>query len=229
MENRLSSEFFEGDEKIYLDTRCKICYSAFMTEDQKLSIINLKTQGFKYQEIADQLGLTSSAVSSYIARNHRDLLKKNPLSEKDTEVIIKLRDQGVSYSLIAEQLGKSIDHIKKKCSSLLKEGKIQDIRGARGGNMSASSPTTLYLVQFQGFYKVGVTQQKIKDRFNGAPEYKVVDTLTTTLQEAWELEKFIKDSVQHMRFEPEQTWFVRNGRTECFTTEKQLTALEELL
>ncbi len=197
-----------------------------MTEDQKISIIALKNKGLKYQEIANQTGLTVSSIASYIARNHRDLLKKNPLTEEETLKVIELRDQGISYSMIAEQLGKTVDHIKKKCSALLKEGKIQNIRGARGGNMSVTSPTTLYLIKFEDFYKVGVTQQKLKDRFSGAPEYSVIDTMTTSLEEAWELEKAIKAVVKP--FIPEHSWFIRNGRTECFKTEKQLTALEEL-
>lgn len=198
-----------------------------MTEEQKLSIINLKNKGLKYREISEELGITVSAIASYISRNHRDLLKKNPLTEEEVLKAIELRDQGVSYSIIAEQLNKTVDHIKKKCSSLLKEGKIQNIRGARGGNMSANSPTTLYLVKFEDFYKVGVTQQKLKDRFKGSPEYKIVDTMTTSLEEAWELEKAIKSNVTP--FNPEHSWFIRNGRTECFKTEKQLTALEDLL
>jgi transcriptional regulator len=198
-----------------------------MTEEQKLSIITLKNKGLKYQEISNETGLTVSSIASYISRNHRDLLKKNPLTEEETLLVIELRDQGISYSIIAEQLGKTVDHIKKKCSALLKEGKIQNIRGARGGNMSISSPTTLYLVKFNDFYKVGVTQQKLKDRFSGAPEYSIIDTMSTSLEEAWELEKAIKSVVES--FIPGDTWFIRNGRTECFKTEKQLTALEDLL
>ena len=190
-----------------------------MTEEQKIAIIKLRSEGVKYQDIADQLGLTLSAVASRISRYQRDLIKKNPWTDTEVETLIRLRDEGLSYSIIAEELGKHIDSVKKKCSLLLKEGRIQSIRGARGGNMSAASPTTLYLIKFEDFYKVGVTQQKLKDRFKGAPSFDIIDTLTTDLDQAWELEKLIKDSVQTIKFEPEHSWFIRNGRTECFKTE----------
>jgi predicted transcriptional regulator len=200
-----------------------------MTEEQKIAIIQLRTQGIKYQDIADQLGLTLSAVASRISRYQRDLIKKNPWTDEETEKLIELRDQGISYSIIAGELNKRIESVKKKCSNLLKEGRIQSIRGARGGNMSASSRTTLYLIKFEDFYKVGITQQKLKDRFSGAPGYIVIDTVSTTLDNAWELEKAIKESVQSMRYVPEHTWFIRNGRTECFKTDKPIKALEDLL
>lgn len=200
-----------------------------MTEEQKLSIVKLKQDGLKYQEIADILGLQKATVAAYITRNHRDLMTIRKFTEEEMAGILELRDQGITYSVIAEQYNTNIDKIKKEVAKLLKEGKVQNIRGARGGNLSTLAKTTLYLVRFDGFYKVGITQQKIKDRFRGAPDYLLIDSLDTTLNEAWELEKLIKNSEQVLKIEPNHPWFVRNGRTECFITKKEVTSFEELL
>ena len=200
-----------------------------MTEEQKLSIVKLKQEGLKYQEIADIVQLNKSTVAAYISRNHRDLMKIRNFSEEELLNIIELRDQGVTYSIIADKYNTSVDKIKKEMAKLLKDGKVQNIRGARGGNLSASAITTLYLVKFDDVYKIGITQQRIKDRFTGAPRYTILDSLDTTLEDAWELERLIKNSEHITKVEPIDSWFRRNGRTECFVTKEEISTLEELL
>lgn len=197
-----------------------------MTEDQKLNIIYLKQQGFKYQEIADMVGIKKGTVAAYISRHHRDLIKVRKFTEEEVANIIVLRDQGLTYSLIADYYNTNVSRIQTEVNKLLKEGVVQSIRGARGGNLSPSAKTTLYLVKFEDFYKVGITQQKIKDRFKGAPPFILLDSFKATLEEAWELEKLVKSNVK--QYVAEHPWFERNGKTECFKTNQPIRYLEDI-
>lgn len=83
-----------------------------------------------------------------------------------------------------------------------------------GGVFDKTKPTTLYLLKFDGFYKIGVTQRKIEQRFSGAPKYEVLDTYCSDLDEILSLEREMLSKVE--RFEPNLSWFKRNGKTECF-------------
>lgn len=77
--------------------------------------------------------------------------------------------------------------------------------------------TILYLLEFtEGFYKIGITQQSIKERFAGYPEYSIIMTLELPLKEAKVLEKQWLNNVKEFKYIP--TNFPAQGRgfTECF-------------
>jgi Homing endonuclease associated repeat len=84
-------------------------------------------------------------------------------------------------------------------------------------SMKANLPTRVYLVEFDGFYKIGITQQKINERLHGAyPKFEVLLELEMTLVEAKVLEaKWLKE-VKTLQYIP--TNFPAEGRgfTECF-------------
>lgn len=80
-----------------------------------------------------------------------------------------------------------------------------------------SKNTLVYLLEFDGFYKVGITQQALEERFMGYPKYEVLLTLNCTLDEARKIEKEWLANTQPYRFYG--TGFPRcNGATECFKT-----------
>jgi hypothetical protein len=202
------------------------------TEDKKLTIYNMRKAGHSYDEIGEVFGTTKANISAVISRmkkEYPDILTANPWTEGEEEEFISLRQQGYSNTEIAKLLSKKIDSVKKKASEFIKLGLVEgQVSGGQSAGFDKNKPTTVYLIQFEGFYKVGVTQQKITYRFSGAPEYKVIDSIDLDLEEALQFEKELKRAIKPMQYVAEHHWFERNGKTECFKAEKQLTALEEL-
>lgn len=83
--------------------------------------------------------------------------------------------------------------------------------------MKPGKPTRIYLVEFEGFYKIGITQQTVHERLGGRyPPYKVIIDIETTLEEAKNIEKDWLKTVKPFQFIP--TTFPSEGRgfTECF-------------
>lgn len=102
------------------------------------------------------------------------------------------------------------------------------ISGNIGGKFCEDRVTKVYLLKFSEFYKIGVTQQQVKSRFSGAPEYEILDTLETGLDNAVYLEKELKKVVRSFQHIPEHSWFERNGKTECFIPPRPIQSLEEI-
>lgn len=203
------------------------------TEDKKLTIYNMRKAGHSYKEVAEVFGTTKANISAVISRmkkDYPDILTANPWTEAEEEEFISLREQGYDNAEIAKLLNKKIDSVKKKASEFIRLGLVEgQVSGGQSAGFDINKPTIVYLLQFEGFYKVGVTQQKITYRFAGAPSYTVVDFIEVDLEEALQFEKELKRAVKPMQYIAEHPWFERNGKTECFKTEKQLTAFEELL
>lgn len=80
-------------------------------------------------------------------------------------------------------------------------------------SMDPTKPTKVYLVDFGDFYKVGITQQTLKQRFSsGYPKYEVVLQIDTTYEDAKAIEKQWLESVKRFKYEPANF----PGFTECF-------------
>lgn len=83
--------------------------------------------------------------------------------------------------------------------------------------LNRDKPTTVYLVEFDGFYKIGITQQTVHQRLGGRyPKYEIVMQVTTTLEEAKALERKWLDAVKHTQYVPEDFPIEGRGFTECF-------------
>lgn len=76
--------------------------------------------------------------------------------------------------------------------------------------------TLVYLVEFEGFYKIGITQQEVSSRLSGYPKYEVLLTIQCeTLAEAKSIETTWLHNVKKYKFI--SSTFPRNkGATECF-------------
>ena len=101
------------------------------------------------------------------------------------------------------------------------------MRSKVGGVMDSTRPTTLYLLDFGEFYKVGITQRDLKYRFRGAPKYEIIDFYCSDLNHVAALEQEILSKVKRIR--PDHPWFSRQGKTECFSSKAKLESLCDLL
>ena len=89
---------------------------------------------------------------------------------------------------------------------------VHALPSKKGGALVDGKATTLYLVNFGEYFKVGITQQSIKRRLSHYPPYLIVWQLDNlTLQLAKELEISILEQVD--LFIPDN-W--PSGKTECF-------------
>ena len=86
------------------------------------------------------------------------------------------------------------------------------------GTLKEDKPTKVYLVEFidEGYYKVGITQRSIAERFSGCPKYNILLSLEMTLAEAKILEATWLKNVEEYKIVPEFVHPERRGSTECF-------------
>lgn len=84
--------------------------------------------------------------------------------------------------------------------------------------MKTNKPTKVYLVEFEGFYKIGITQQTVKQRLGGRyPAYKIILELEfDTLAEAKQIEKAWLEAVKPYKYTPNNFPAEGRGATECF-------------
>lgn len=83
--------------------------------------------------------------------------------------------------------------------------------------MKEGVPTTVYLIEFEGFYKIGITQQSILHRFYGYPPYSIVlQHSNLSLKEARELEKQWLKNVKKYKYMPSNFPAGSGGINECF-------------
>ncbi len=84
-------------------------------------------------------------------------------------------------------------------------------------SMKPDRTTYVYLIDFGDFYKIGITQQRLKDRFGARyPKYEVVVLLETSLEQAKTIEKEWLQAVKALAFIPENFPIEGRGGTECF-------------
>ena len=83
-------------------------------------------------------------------------------------------------------------------------------------SLKSDRATIVYLVEFDGFYKVGITQQTVAQRLQAHPQYTIVMQIQGTLEEAKRIEAQWLDNIKHLKYIP--TTFPAEGRgfTECF-------------
>ena len=204
-------------------------------------LIDKFNQGASNKELALIFDSTPKAISVLLSRLRKDGLvgyHLKPWTNEEDAKLIKLRKLNTTNKDIANIMGKTEPSVKHRVGTLVKKGKLPKYEGnywevglnsikKNGGCHDKNKPTILYLVKFDNFYKIGITQKSIKERLYGAPEYTIIDFITTDLEFAFEMESAIKKSVT--AFIPEATWFERNGKTECFTSKTLVTSLEQLL
>lgn len=178
--------------------------------------------GWLAKDIASELGRTTNAVLS--KRNRLGLVGPSGRpAEYTKEQLIKL---------LQDSPNKTYNYLNSKESGLPAAttyrkyfGSWENALIAAGlplniSSMDSTKPTTVYLLYFASgdYYKVGITQQSLAERFSGRyPTYEIILELSMELKKARELEKLWKDSVKEFRYIPED--FPKDyssGATECF-------------
>jgi DNA-binding CsgD family transcriptional regulator len=204
-------------------------------------LIDKFNQGASNRELALIFDSTPKAISVLLSRLRKEGLvgyHLKPWTIEEDGMLIQLRGLNTTNKDIADIMGKTEPSVKHRVGALVKKGMLPKYEGnywevglnsirKPGGCHDKNKPTILYLVKFDEFYKIGITQKSIKERLYGAPEYTVIDFIDTDLEFAFEMESIIKKSVT--TFIPENIWFERNGKTECFISETPITSLEQLV
>ena len=175
-------------------------------------LIQLKRAGATYKSIAQELGCSTGAASTkgyeLIQAGRLEKYKKiHPSREELIEIIQQYQSRDACP-------GFYMSSINKEFGSWSAGLKAAGLSSKIGGLFDSTKPTTLYLLKFDEFYKIGITQRKIEQRFRGAPNYSVLDQYCSDLDEILSLEREILSKVE--RFQPKDRWFERNGKTECF-------------
>lgn len=208
------------------------------TEEEELLFLELRWQNKDNKEIAEILNKSHDSVKKKASEflelgiidgiSRKGKYKTGPKAKLDLprDVLLNIVREYVSCESCPTHLRSNIKRIFGTWTNALQEAGIS---GNIGGNMCQNRVTRVYLLQFDGFYKIGLTQQQVKSRFSGAPSYSILDVLETDLDNAVYLEKELKKTIAPMQYIAEHQWFIRNGRTECFKTDKPIKALEDLL
>jgi hypothetical protein len=197
------------------------------TEEEITTVINLHGIKTPLKQIAETIGCTYDQLC-YIVRK---LISEGKLVSYRSNPSIYTKEQLIDF--IQEYKSRDacpnpIRHaINKMFGSWSKGLEAASMTSNIGGLVDPSKPLMLYLLQFDGFYKIGVTQRTLQQRFSGAPHYEVIDTYCSDLDEVLSLEKEILSKVE--RVLPEHPWFKRNGKTECFKSDKKLNSLLDLI
>lgn len=183
------------------------------------NLIDLHNQNLPYKEIAARLNKSYDSVKKQCSKLISEgMLKRNltqpPIHDKDYLISqIKL------YVSSADAPSNIRYSVTKAFGSWTKGLEAAKIPGKIGGVFDHKKDTKLYLLNFGSFRKVGITQQKLNQRFAGSPPYVVLDLLETDLDTAVYFEKEMIKIVSLYQFIPEHAWFERNGKTECFILE----------
>lgn len=202
--------------------------------DEELELIELRSQGKNNKEIAEILGKSHDSVkrkaSNLIRSGITDWKGKPILSRADPikldlprEELLEIVRKYVSYEACPTSLA---SNVKRIFGTWTKALEAAGISGNIGGKFDPNKVTRVYLLDFGDFYKIGVTQQQIKSRFHGAPPYTILDFVETDLDNAVYLEKELKKAVT--QYVAEHPWFDRNGKTECFKTDRPISCLEDI-
>lgn len=188
----------------------------------------MREDGWEVKDIAEEMGYSKSTIEYWIRK--LNLLVHKKWTDDEDSLMIYLVTQGYNNTECCEILGRSMDNVKHRKMLLNLTKKYLTYTRIEKREVSADSSyrysqkpdklTKVYLIEFEGFYKVGTTQQSITQRFgNRYPKYEVIFYIEVSLTEALKIEKEWLNNVKHLKFVP--TTFPEEGRgfTECFKFE----------
>lgn len=190
------------------------------TPEEEKILIEGKLNKIPLAEIANQLGRTIEAVRTRSKRvNHKLGVGGKNLVWKEEE--ISLLYEELDYEELEKLLPYTKRAIQSQCEKRGINKRFGKISGA--GTAYPDKPTTLYLVDFYDFKKVGVTQVSLEERFKQDGKFTILDTIELSLDEALDFEREILKNMRSYRV----VGSVRRGFNECFI--HKAVSLEELL
>lgn len=197
------------------------------TEEEKFLIWQWTEEGWGLKEIANELEISVDNVKKLRAQmgsstksNYKHLYKGTVKEVQDRLIKLMQDSPLISYAYF-----NSKDSLVPSATTYRKYfGTWENALKAAGcvtteGKCSTKhdKPTILYLVEFDDFYKIGITQQTVQQRLGGRyPKYNILIQMEMSLEEAKSTEKQWLDQVKPFQFIP--TNFPAEGRgfTECF-------------
>lgn len=200
-------------------------------EEEEIIVFN-KNAGKSYTEIQELLphrGYHSVRVRGAELVKRGLIKRHNHTSNKiwsDNELLVFVKKYRTANALrLCEDLRPSPETIRNRFGSWTNALKLCGLKSHNCG-MKPNKLTTLYLVKFTNFYKIGLTQGPISQRFSGYDKYKIIDQVEIDyLEEALKLEKFLLNKVRDFKTKPENF----RGSTECFTFDTKISSLDDIV
>lgn len=93
------------------------------------------------------------------------------------------------------------------------------IRDNIGGKFRKNAATIVYYVDFGNYKKIGITQQKLKERLRKFPPHTIIDTFETDLEFALDIEREIKAKIVPVKLTDPK--LEGQGKTECFYSQAE--------
>jgi hypothetical protein len=193
------------------------------------SLLKLKEEGASFSEISILLNRSKRSVESkyYLIKggksNQGSFGKSKVYTQTEEELLAlvvkyRTRDNMSENRLEGEPSTRTVERYFGSWSNATKLAGIESKYGLKRG-----TPTILYLVDFQEFKKVGITQRSVEQRFSYGMPYRLLDqVIFDDFSEALEFEKEILSNVE--LYDPGPPFI---GRTECFRGDFEL--LEDYL
>ena len=193
-------------------SRNKLSHTISNWSQEELDFIHTSIADTSYLEIATILDRTYESVKYACLK--LGYSKSNTIQISDEELLDLVRKYHTSTSMdrdkLPEEPGSHI--IIHRFGSWPEAAKLAGISIIKH-NMYKDRNTVLYLVDFNDFKKIGITQQTIKERFYGYPEYHILDyKIFNTPTEAYDQEQQLLSKLADYKYSPK--FFP--GKTECF-------------
>lgn len=194
------------------------------SEEDKQLVVEFSNQGMGLDEIAAEMEITRQEVSYLRARtkysslnSYKDLY--NGTIEEVQQRLIKIMQGAtkVTYTYFnSKDSGTPAATTYRKYFGSW-ENALEAAGVSSVSALKEDRSTTVYLVEFEGFYKVGITQQTVHQRLGGRyPMYEIVMQIECSLKEAKEIETTWLKNVKHLQYIPPTFPVEGRGFTECF-------------
>lgn len=204
------------------------------TKENDQQLIFLHQANTSVKELAKQLNRTEPAIKARVQKFIKEgiLIGKSQKTKRyfTSEELLEMVKLYRSHDALKRASSGNPDipnpkTIQERFGSWSEARKLAEVYSG-AGSMQPHWPTILYLVKFERFYKVGITQRTVRERFWGYPEYELIDeVLYPDLESAYETEQEILSKVSLY----EASRLSGKGKTECFKYERKLSSLLELL
>lgn len=184
------------------------------TPEEHEVLYYLKSQGLKWSEIASQIGRTLESCKTHYKRGYGfPILGYNDWSDdKLLDLVRKYKGKNViNYKRDAGEPSAGV--IERRFGSWSEAMKLAGVP-VNSGNLDLNKETSLYLIDFGEFKKIGITQRTVEERFPHL-DFKLLDLVKyDELIPAWETEQELLEILRPWQFVAEE--LIGNGATECF-------------
>lgn len=175
--------------------------------------------GWTAKEIGEELNRSEKSVSH--CRTKLGIRVRRQYSDKELLDILRNSENTGSVHFMYTKELPSVDTYQRHFGSWNKALEAAGIP-LNTSSMQPNKPTTFYLIEFDGFYKIGITQQiSLQKRFSKSkyPQYKVLFKHTGDFEFVQDTEKYLLAYLEDYKYQPPNF----GGFTECFKMSKNDT------